>query len=307
MMINGYYSSTMLSGKSVRAVGRVKASAQFSRAPTVVMARAKSTSSGSMGGGVDPSSSSIRGPRELVAGSSRIYAPRNDKQRKYIELLEMERPCIVIGHGTAGTGKTKLAVEVGVQKLINKEVERMIVTRPAVAVDEEQHGFLPGTLEQKMKPWLSPVLDTLSGHFSSLQIERMIETRMLEIAPLTYMRGRTFENCWIVVDEAQNMTKSQMLMMLTRMGKGSKLVFTGDPCQHDRRYNRESGLIHFLELLEYEDLQHPDIRVVEFTDTDVERHHMIPHILRMYNDGPLMPNHDIVSLASGRNSAHHLD
>lgn len=217
-------------------------------------------------------------------GSGKIYAPRNDKQRKYIELLETERPCIVVGYGTAGSGKTKLAVEVGLQKLVEKQFERIVITRPAVAVDEEAHGFLPGTLEQKLKPWIMPVMDCLMQYMDDDRLQHMIKSRIIEIAPLAYMRGRTFENAWIVCDEAQNMTSSQMLMMLTRIGKGSKIVFTGDPCQHDRHSNKDgSGLTHFLDLLDHSELQNPDIRAIEFTEDDVERHPIIPHILKMYS------------------------
>lgn len=212
------------------------------------------------------------------------YSPRNDKQRRYIELLEQESPCIVVGYGTAGSGKTKLAVEVGINKLLRKEVQRLVITRPAVAVDDEQHGFLPGTLEQKLKPWIMPIYDVLESHFSQKDIEYMIANRTLEIAPLAYMRGRTFESSWVICDEAQNMTNTQMLMMLTRIGKDSKMVFTGDPCQHDRKFNKESGLINFLDLLEDSDeLPNPEIESVEFDENDVERHHIIPYILRLYS------------------------
>lgn len=210
-------------------------------------------------------------------------APRNDKQRKYIELLEQERPCIVVGYGTAGSGKTKLAVEVGINKLLKKEVSKIVITRPAIAVDEEQHGFLPGSLEAKMKPWIMPIWDVLESHFDNREIERMMEARTLEIAPLAFMRGRTFENSWVICDEAQNVTNSQMLMMLTRIGKDSKMIFTGDPCQHDRKFNADSGLITFLKLMEDLGEPHPDIRALEFDENDVERHHLIPYILRMYS------------------------
>jgi phosphate starvation-inducible protein PhoH and related proteins len=126
-----------------------------------------------------------------------------------------------------------------------------------------------------------PIWDVLEAHFDNREIERMMESRILEIAPLAFMRGRTFEKSWVICDEAQNITNSQMLMMLTRIGKDSKMVFTGDPCQHDRKFNADSGLITFLRMMENA-TEVPDIRALEFDDADVERHHLIPYILRLY-------------------------
>lgn len=219
-------------------------------------------------------------PLSRSANAGKAYKPRNEKQRKYIELLELDRPYIVIGHGAAGSGKTKLAVEVGVEMLTSRKIERLIITRPAVAVDEEQHGFLPGTLDQKMMPWMMPIMDVLGSRFDPLQIDTMMKSRVLEIAPLAFMRGRTFENSYIICDEAQNTTDSQMLMMLTRIGNGSKLVITGDPQQHDRIEN--SGLIKLLDRL-HRSLSYSDnIKTIEFDETDVERHPIIPYILNLY-------------------------
>lgn len=219
-------------------------------------------------------------PMKNLRGS--LCKPRNEKQVQYVKLLDKMKPCIVVGYGTAGSGKTKLAVEMGLDKLYKNQVQKLIITRPAVAVDEEQHGFLPGDLNQKMMPWIMPIYDALSSHLDVNQIDKLIKSQVLEIAPLAYMRGRTFEKSWIVCDEAQNMTCSQMLMMLTRIGKDSKLVFTGDPMQHDRQYPDQSGLVNFLQLIEDSGLASPDVEILQFEDSDVERHPVIPYILKLY-------------------------
>ena len=220
---------------------------------------------------------------KIAQKKTTVIKPRNEKQQRYVELLELKKPCIVVGYGSAGSGKTRLAIDVGVNKLANKEVNRLVFTRPAVAVDEEHHGFLPGTLSEKMRPWIMPMYDALSVHFNKNEIETMICNQVLEIAPLAFMRGRTFEKSWIICDEAQNMTSSQMLMMLTRIGKDSKLVITGDPLQHDRMSaSGDGGLMHFIKLLRDVEESNSDIQLLEFDQDDVERHHVIPFILNLY-------------------------
>jgi phosphate starvation-inducible PhoH-like protein len=203
--------------------------------------------------------------------------PKNPKQKRYIEMLENDNPCIVIATGSAGTGKTLLATHIGVSKLVKDEVKKIIITRPAVSVDE-QIGFLPGTLEKKMEPWIRPITDALNIHFPKSKIDSMIKEQIIEICPLAYMRGRTFDNAWVICDEAQNTTLNQMLMVLTRIGMNSKVIITGDPNQYDRGYS-ENGLSDLLTRLDYQ--EHSDkIGVVEFED--VERHPVIPYVLDLY-------------------------
>jgi phosphate starvation-inducible PhoH-like protein len=205
--------------------------------------------------------------------------PRNVRQEDYIELLNNPQKSIVFATGPAGTGKTMLAVKVGMQKLDRGEIDRIIVTRPAVSVDE-QHGFLPGTLEQKMAPWTRPIFDVFEEYWTPKQVEGLLENKEIEIAPLAYMRGRTFKNCWIVADEMQNATPEQMKMLLTRIGEGSKIVVTGDLAQHDRGYDN-NGLKDFTDRLTT--LPHR-IGLVHFTKKDVERHPAVVDVLNIYGE-----------------------
>ena len=208
---------------------------------------------------------------------------RNPNQRKYIDLLHAENPSIVVASGSAGTGKTLLATHVGVKKLLSEEFKKIIITRPTVSVDESI-GFLPGTLEKKMEPWTRPIFDVLSMHFSKKKIDDMMSEQIIEICPLGFLRGRSFNKCWIMCDESQNTTVNQMLMVLTRIGEGSKIVITGDPNQYDRGFNT-NGLSDLLErTAEYGEATEEDIGIVKFEDADVERHRIIPLILDMYKN-----------------------
>lgn len=214
--------------------------------------------------------------------------PRNTAQKHYMDTLEKPEHSIVIATGPAGTGKTILACHLGIRKLQAGEIQKLILTRPAVSV-EEQHGFLPGTLEEKMEPWLRPVYDVFYQYFSAQKLQKLIQQQTIEICPLAYMRGRTFENAWIIADEAQNMTPNQMLMLLTRIGNKSKMVITGDPKQHDRGFE-VNGLNDFLERYEKNERQlailgttFGEVSVVKFEHRDVERHPVIRKILSLYD------------------------
>lgn len=215
-----------------------------------------------------------------------ILTARSPRQQHYLNILREMEPYIVIATGCAGSGKTMLATHVGIEKLKEGIVDRLIITRPAVSVDES-HGYLPGTLENKMEPWTRPITDVLNQKFSCDEITRMFQSRIIEICPLAYMRGRTFENAWIICDEAQNCTPNQMFMVLTRIGHGSKLVITGDPAQHDRGFER-NGLVDFIDRV---DASNPEgIGFIEFNEADVVRHPIIPTILSMYvKDYPTSP------------------
>jgi len=204
------------------------------------------------------------------------FSPRNLAQRKYIDLLYSSVP-VIIGTGPAGTGKTLLACHAGSKALASRQVERLILTRPAVSVDE-QHGFLPGSLEKKMEPWTRPMFDALHRYMSPKQVKMLIEDRKIEICPLAYMRGRTFDNAWIIGDEMQNSTPSQMKMLLTRIGDGSKMIVAGDIAQHDRGFEK-NGLSDLVSRI-FTDSE--SVRHMNFTDEDIVRSDVIKEILRMY-------------------------
>ena len=205
--------------------------------------------------------------------------PRNRNQETYVLKLLDDTKDIVFGIGPAGTGKTLLAVQVAVKLFLQGNIDKIIVTRPAVSVDEDL-GFLPGTLEQKMAPWTRPIFDVLREYFQAKEIEGMIEEGIIEIAPLAYMRGRTFKNSFILADEMQNATPNQMKMLLTRLGENSQMAVTGDLAQADRQ--NDNGLIDFTNLLAKSNSTHLDI--VHFAQGDIERHNAVKEVLQVYGD-----------------------
>ena len=205
--------------------------------------------------------------------------PRNKNQEQYtLKLLDQTKD-IVFGVGPAGTGKTLLAVQVAVKMFKEGTVDKIIVTRPAVSVDEDL-GFLPGTLEQKMAPWTRPIFDVLRDYFHAKEISNMIDEGIIEIAPLAYMRGRTFKKCFILADEMQNATENQMKMLLTRLGEGSRMAVTGDLAQADRI--KDNGLIRFVQKLQSNNSDRLDI--VHFAQGDIERHEAVKEVLKIYGD-----------------------
>ena len=205
--------------------------------------------------------------------------PRNKNQEQYILKLLDDTKDIVFGIGPAGTGKTPLAVQVAVKLFKAGKVDKIIVTRPAVSVDEDL-GFLPGTLEEKMAPWTRPIFDVLREYFNAKEIEGMIQEGIIEIAPLAYMRGRTFKHSFILADEMQNATPNQMKMLLTRLGEQSMMAVTGDLNQADRL--KDNGLINFTKLLESTNQSCLDI--VHFEQGDIERHAAVKAVLQVYGD-----------------------
>ena len=160
--------------------------------------------------------------------------PRNANQAKYITMMSNPLPYIVIASGPAGTAKSSLAVSVAIQELLKHNYSRIVITRPTVSADEDV-GFLPGKLEDKMDPWLRPLYDTFYKYYTPDAVKDMIAKKVIDICPIAYLRGRTLEDSFIIVDEAQNCSVNQMLMILTRIGPNSKMVITGDPMQHDRK------------------------------------------------------------------------
>jgi phosphate starvation-inducible PhoH-like protein len=170
----------------------------------------------------------------------------------------------------------------GIKALRAGEIQRIVITRPAVGVDDEQHGFLPGDLNQKMAPWTRPIMDVVQEHYRPQDIAHMLDDQVIEISPLAYMRGRTFKNAWIIADEMQNATPGQMKMLLTRLGENSKLVVTGDTRQADRA-EPDNGLLDFQRLVaEYNRCQY--VAGVELTGKDVHRHPAVIEILKIYKE-----------------------
>ena len=208
-----------------------------------------------------------------------ILTPRNRNQQEYLLKLQDEQKSIVFAIGPAGTGKTMLAVQVGIKLFQEGQVDKIIVTRPAVSVDEDL-GFLPGTLNEKMAPWTRPIFDVLGEYYQTKDIAKMLEEGVIEISPLAYMRGRTFKNAYIVADEMQNATVNQMKMLLTRLGEGSKMVVTGDLAQADRL--NDNGLVNFCKLITNKSLTYLDI--VQFDHKDIERHNAVKEVLTVYGD-----------------------
>lgn len=205
--------------------------------------------------------------------------PRNKHQETYLFKLHDDSKNIVFAIGPAGTGKTLLAVQYGIKLFQEGKIDKIIVTRPAVSVDEDL-GFLPGDLNEKMAPWTRPIFDVLGEYYQTKDIAAMLEEGVIEISPLAYMRGRTFKNAYIIADEMQNATQNQMKMLLTRLGENSKMVVTGDLAQADRV--RDNGLIDFITKIEGRKTQHID--VVRFDQQDIERHDAVAEVLTIYGD-----------------------
>lgn len=206
--------------------------------------------------------------------------PRNISQESYLELLKNPKKYVVFAIGPAGTGKTMLAVQMAIKLFKEGLIKKIVVTRPAVSVDE-QHGFLPGTLNQKMEPWTRPIFDVFEEYYHPKEIAGMLEDGVIEISPLAYMRGRTFKNAFVIADEMQNATPSQMKMLLTRLGENSRMVVTGDLNQADRP--SENGLLEFCELYG----EGGDFRMIamaKFETKDIERHPVVKEILQIYKE-----------------------
>jgi phosphate starvation-inducible protein PhoH and related proteins len=209
-----------------------------------------------------------------------VSLPRNQSQGLYLEALGDESVDVVIAVGPAGTGKSLLGMQTGIKMLQEGKVDRIVVTRPTVGVDEDI-GFLPGTLNEKMAPWTRPLFDILYEHFSHKEVEAMLEEEIIEICPIGYVRGRTFKNTYLMFDESQLSTTSQMKAILTRIGEGSKLVITGDLQQADRKIG-VNGLDDFLKKLK--SFPSARINVTEFSRRDIERHPVVAEVLRIYGD-----------------------
>tara|TARA_R110002072_G_scaffold20025_2_gene73552 strand:+ start:3713 stop:4732 length:1020 start_codon:yes stop_codon:yes gene_type:complete len=220
----------------------------------------------------DDASTLIRVPR----GAS--FQARTPRQGDYVRALKNDRDTdLIFGVGPAGTGKTLLAVAYGASQLVMRRVERLIITRPAVEAGEKL-GFLPGDLAEKVDPYLLPVWDALSDALGKTQMEKMREELRIEVAPLAFMRGRTLNRAFIVVDEAQNATRAQMRMVLTRLGQGSRMAVTGDPTQTDLDRRQPSGLPEALDILKND----ARVAITRFDRSDVVRHDLVARIVEAY-------------------------
>ena len=219
--------------------------------------------------------SNVQSLKQLIKTPRKSVIARSEKQSEYIKVLKEND--IVMALGPAGTGKSFLAVSVAVTLLMEKKIERVILSRPAVEAGEKL-GFLPGDMKEKVDPYLRPLYDALYELFGADKIDKKIEAGEIEIAPLAFMRGRTLKNCFAILDEAQNATETQIKMFLTRIGENSKLVVNGDPSQIDLINKSQSGLIKSKNILK--DLK--EIKIIEFDHKDVVRHPLVSKIIQAY-------------------------
>jgi phosphate starvation-inducible PhoH-like protein len=224
--------------------------------------------------------------KEKQQFEKKMTNPKNISQERYVKLLREKSKKIVVATGPAGTGKTMFATEFGVRNFLLGNCEKLIFTRPSVSVDEDL-GYLPGTLEEKMAPWVRPIFDILYNFITPKEVTNLIEEKVIEISPLGYMRGRTFKNCWIVADEMQNSTISQMKMLLTRLGENSRLVITGDLEQYDRN-NELNGLDDFL--TKFRGKRSTSITSFEFQRSDIQREEVVKEVLDIYG-GDVPPDY----------------
>ncbi len=224
---------------------------------------------------VEMNVSNVKSFKQLIKTPRKSVIARSEKQSEYIKYLKEND--IIMSLGPAGTGKSFLAVSVGVTLLMEKKIERVILSRPAVEAGEKL-GFLPGDMKEKVDPYLRPLYDALYELFGADKIDKKIESGEIEIAPLAFMRGRTLKNCFAILDEAQNATETQIKMFLTRIGENSKLVVNGDPSQIDLINKSQSGLIKSKNILKHL----KEIKIVEFDHNDVVRHPLVSKIIRAY-------------------------
>jgi len=212
-----------------------------------------------------------------------MATPRTLAQKAYFKALRNNTRPIVVATGPAGCGKTLIACNVAAERLHTKQVERVVITRPTVTVDEDL-GYLPGKLEDKMDPYMRPIMDIMGNYFTRTRIQQMINNGVLEIAPLAFMRGRTFDKSFIIGDEMQNATQSQMKMILTRLGEDSKMAITGDIEQTDLPVDTPSGLLDLVTTIQdvHSELEYIDH--VALTDVDIQRHEAVKEVLKLYDN-----------------------
>jgi phosphate starvation-inducible PhoH-like protein len=217
---------------------------------------------------------------------TKFSKPKNKSQEKYVKMLNKKQVKIIVSTGPAGTGKTLLATEHAIKQFLLGYCDKIIFTRPSVSVDEDL-GYLPGTLEEKMAPWVRPIYDVLYNFIHPNEVKELMEEKLIEIAPLGFMRGRTFKNSWIIADEMQNSTVPQMKMLLTRIGENTKLIITGDLEQNDK-HSEVNGLEDFLN--KFKGRRSDSIGSVEFDKEDIEREEVVKEVLEIYGscDVPIL-------------------
>lgn len=218
---------------------------------------------------------------------SKFSKPKNKSQEKYVKMLNKKQVKIIVSTGPAGTGKTLLATEHAIRQFLLGYCDKIIFTRPSVSVDEDL-GYLPGTLEEKMAPWIRPIYDVLYEFIHPNEVKELMEEKLIEIAPLGFMRGRTFKNSWIIADEMQNSTVPQMKMLLTRIGENTKLVITGDLDQNDKP-SETNGLEDFLN--KFKGRRSDSIGSVEFDKEDIEREDVVKEVLEIYGSSDVPMNY----------------
>jgi phosphate starvation-inducible PhoH-like protein len=233
---------------------------------------------------------SMRQKKENIIGNSdgkktnkNIYLPKSENQQKYVDALNSRDVSLILSVGPAGTGKTLFACMYAIQELKNKNIKKIVLTRPVVTVDEEI-GFLPGDINRKMDPWTRPIFDIFLEVFSQRELDLMIQNAVIEICPLAFMRGRTFKNSFILSDEMQNSTPNQMMMIATRIGDGSKMVITGDLRQSDRK--DENGLNHFLNKIDTFEKKGGELKgvgVCMLENKDIERSPIVAQVLDIWS------------------------
>jgi phosphate starvation-inducible PhoH-like protein len=217
-----------------------------------------------------------------------LYTPKSPNQILYNDILDKDNDYLLSVVGPAGTGKTFLACLKGIEKLKENKVEKIIITRPIVSVEEENIGFLPGNLEKKMDPWVRPIYDVFLEFYTKKEVNDLIFNNKLEISPLGFMRGRTFKNSLVIADEMQNSTPNQMLMLLTRLGINSKIVVTGDLNQSD--LGKKNGLKDLIEKMEKKTYE--NCYLVKLDETDVQRSNIVNKVLKMYKKEEIIENND---------------
>lgn len=209
-----------------------------------------------------------------------LYKPKNVNQYNYVSHLNKENIKLLISTGPAGCGKTLFACQKAILDLLSKNINKIIITRPVVSVDEEL-GFLPGNIIKKMDPWTKPIFDIFLEYYSKSELDLMLKNEQIEICPLAFMRGRTFKNCFIIADEMQNSSPNQMKMLITRLGENSRLVITGDLEQSD--LSNENGLQDFIYKLDNFNNSNGLIYQIHFDNTDIERSEIVKKIVDIYN------------------------
>ena len=216
-----------------------------------------------------------------IPNSPKLYEPRGPNQVKYVEHLNNPDTSLILGVGPAGTGKTLFACATAVKEMQEGKIDKIVLTRPVVPV-EEDIGYLPGSLINKMNPWTRPIFDILEEYYSLREIDSMIHSGTIEISPLAFMRGRTFKKSFIIADEMQNSSPNQMFMLATRLGEGSRMVITGDLKQSDRC--EDNGLLDLLNKLKTNSSYSHDIKTVYFKESDIERSAIVSKIVQLYSE-----------------------